>query len=273
VPPVTPPPEIEALQAERRRALRFEPPSPIADAGEAAAFVRERRIVCVSASRTGLPALTEAIAGRPLPGSWMADPEVHRVYEVLCDLDERGKDLVSGAIVNGKRAMVDASLAPAVERIASDPRRREGAVRVLPAASRALLARIDAEGAVRADRLGLPADEVRAARLALERALLVVSDELHTESGYHTAVVRPWSASPFARDPAAAAAAARLDLAAAEEALLLAALRSAVVVRTRDARRWFAFAPARIDALEARGLVARIGSGRTEHLACRTSMV
>lgn len=109
------------------------------------------------------------------------------------------------------------------------------------------------------DESGFPTREGRAARQALERTLLVVSESLHTDRGFHTALVRPWRESPFA---AHRAAAGRLDMDVAIETLLGAAIRGSVLVPERSATRWFEGCPEAVERLIEREAVQRLTDGR-----------
>jgi hypothetical protein len=75
---LTPDERLRQAQAERVRLHRLSPSRPLRDADDAAAFVRERRIV-TETGHAGVPVLAHAVAGRELVGSWMASPEVHRI--------------------------------------------------------------------------------------------------------------------------------------------------------------------------------------------------
>jgi hypothetical protein len=248
---------IAALAAERLRRHRIEPSAPLRSAGEAASFVRERRIV-MATGHSSLAVLTEAIAGRPLPGSWMAHPEVNTIYRIVRELAKR-EDVLEACLVEGKAVLMGADLGPAVQRVAADDDRRALAVAGLPPLARELLRRVEQEGAVRMDATDIPTKEGRAARLLLERELLVVSESLHTERGRHTALVRPWGASRLAAR--CADSASQLTLSEAGEAILQACLCSAVIAPEREARRWLAFAPERIDALLAQGRIEKLSVG------------
>jgi len=192
------PPEraLQALQILRLRLHRLEPSRPLRDARAAAAFVRERGMVMESA-RSSLPALTEAIAGREIRGSWMADREVFRIYRILRGMPAHG--IVSAPLVEGKDTLFTPVLGPAVERVATDPERRTRAAAASTPLARRLLAAVERDGEVRMDRWPGPTAPARAARLLLTRQLLVRSRSLHTERGYHTAMVIPWRASPLSR--------------------------------------------------------------------------
>ena len=192
---LSPEQEIEALQALRLRLHRVEPPRPLRDARAAAAFVRERGIVMETGS-SGLPVLAEAIVGRQIRGSWMADRDVYRIHRILTGTRRRG--VVAAPIVMGKETLFVPALGPAIERVAGDPARRRQARDALPPLSRRLLDDVERNGEVRMDRWPRSAVQARRARLLLVRQLLVWSQSIHTEGGYHTAVVIPWRAAAAA---------------------------------------------------------------------------
>ncbi len=242
----------------RRRRHRIDPSRPIRTARALGAFVEEAGLAFVT-GRGDLPSLVEAIAGREIRGSWMADPECHRIYALLGRLDEVGA--LVAPVVAGKACAVHVALAPAVGRVASDEGRRERTRKDLPARARRLLERVEREGELRMDESGLPTREGRSARQALERALLVVSESLHTDRGSHTAVVRPWRESAFA------AHTSRLGFDEAEGAIVEAAVRAGVVVPVRSAARWFEGAAGAIDRLVEEGRVRRVTVEGKEWLA------
>lgn len=207
----------------------------------------------MASGRSSLPVLTEAIAGRRIAGSWMADREVHRIHRIWSGLDKY--DAVSVALVMGKEVIFDRALAPAVERIASDPARREQSKAQLPSLARRLLEEVEEKGKIRMDRWGVPNNRARPARMVLQEHLLVTSEGIHTERGYHTAIVRPWRASEFSKQFAGSAKSLKLE--EAEDRLMLAALRSAVVAQEREVEKWFAFGDSRIEPLIHQGKIER----------------
>lgn len=248
---------LEKLQSRRLRLHRLVPSRPLRDARRAAAFIRERGMV-MTTGRSSLPALSEAIAGRSIAGSWMASPEVYLIHRVLGGV--RRYDVIAAPLVLGKETLFVPALGPAVERIAGDPERGERARRALPPLARRLLEAVEADGWLRMDRWGVPVARARPARLLLERQLLAVGTDVHTEGGYHTSVLKPWGAGGIASRFAGAAAA--LSLEDAREALLRAAVRSAVVAPEREVRRWFVFGEDGLEPLVARGLLRRLSDRR-----------
>jgi hypothetical protein len=243
---------LEAAQKLRARLHRLSPSKPLRNAADAAAFVRERRIV-TETGHTGVPVLAHAIAGRELAGSWMASPEVHRIYDLIEDLSNH--DLCFVSLLDAKVTIIEPSLAPAVHRIATDPERVERLLGGLPPPAARLYARVQAEGDVRMDQTGLSTKEGRVARLRLERHLLVVGQGIHTDRGSHTVALRPWSESRLARRLEDAPLPSPPD---AMDLLLETAVTAAVVVPETQARKWFDFAAERLDRLVDAGRIERL---------------
>jgi hypothetical protein len=208
--------------------------------------------------------LAESITGRAIGGSWMADPDVYRIYDILKAVT-RVPNVVAAPLILGKETLLDRSLAPALARLAADPERRRTAISELPPLAHRLLAQVEAEGEVRMDRLPVRTIQGRRARGLLERELLVASRDMHTERGYHTAIVMPWAASPIARRFTRRAR--HLKLEEAQDLLVCAAVQSAVCVPEREARRWFVFGSARFDALVQCGRIQRFNPGGAIWLA------
>jgi hypothetical protein len=215
--------------------------------------------------RSSLPVLTEAITARSISGSWMADPEVHRIYGLMGKLHRMG--FVHAPLIMAKEAILDPSLGPAVERIAADPERIDKAKVGLTALARRLLEEVEERGRLRMDAWTTPATKARPARLLLQKELLVWSSDMHTERGYHTSVVVPWGASDFSKQFAKSATGLSFEHAA--DSLILATLRSAVVAPERETRRWFVFGGDRFDALIETGAISRFTEGGKTWLALR----
>jgi hypothetical protein len=212
----------------------------IRTAQEAKAFIRERRIVLVT-GRASVPNLAEAIAGRALKGSWMAHPECHRIWDILCALER--EPFVTVPLILGKRTMLDPSLAPALERLVKHHGERARAG--LSKEGRALLRKVESRGRVRMDQTS----GSRRARIELERAWLVRTREVHTERGSHASVLEPWNPRNGGGTIEEAAA-----------TLVLAAARSAGRAPEREARRWFVYAGDAIDSLLQSNRLRRRGS-------------
>jgi len=254
---------VKQLLALRLRLHRLKPSRPIRDARVALAFIKDWRIV-LSTGHSSLPSLAEAIAGRQLRGSWMANPEVFGIYKILGTVS-RSAAVLSAPLVLGKETFLDASLAPAVARIAGDATRRSACSVSLPPLAKRLLTDVEAHGEIRMDRWSASTPRGRKARLALERLLMAVSRDLHTEAGYHTAVVTPWRKSRIAMRFGKAAH--RLGFEEAQDQLVLAAVGSAVIAPEREVRRWFVFGAKPIEALVNEGKLRRLSAGRVSWLA------
>ncbi|TMJ08058.1 MAG: hypothetical protein E6G98_12825 [Bacillati bacterium ANGP1] len=254
---------VKQLLALRLRLHRLKPSRPIRDARVALAFIKDWRIV-LSTGHSSLPSLAEAIAGRQLRGSWMANPEVFGIYKILGTVS-RSAAVLSAPLVLGKETFLDASLAPAVARIAGDATRRSACSASLPPLAKRLLTDVEARGEVRMDRWSASTQRGRKARLVLERLLLVTSRGLHTESGYHTAVVTPWRKSRIAMRFGKAAH--RLGFEEAQGQLVLAAVGSAVIAPEREVRRWFVFGAKPIEELVNEGKLRRLSAGGVSWLA------
>jgi len=82
----------------------------------ALAFVRNHGVVLVSA-RGRVPRLTEAIAGKPVKGSWWAHPMSRQIYSILQVVTD-SPDVLVCRLVDGKVTLVHRRLWPAVVRCA-----------------------------------------------------------------------------------------------------------------------------------------------------------
>ncbi len=219
----------------------------------------------MSTGRSSLPVLAEAIAGEPIAGSWMAHPAVYRIHRILVTLPKY--DFASVPLILGKETVLDPSLGPSVERIAADPQRRSGARSQLSPLARRLLDEVEARGRVRMDQWDVPYREARRARLMLVRQLLVASREMHTERHYHTALIVPWSASEFSKRFSSDAP--RVGLEEVVDQLLLAAVRSAILVPEREVRRWLIVGAERVKTLLEEGKLERLPGPGGFWLTCR----
>lgn len=86
------------------------------NSARALAFVREHGVVLVSA-RGPVPALTEAIAGEVIRGSWWGHPKGKQIFAVLEEVGESDEVLVC-RLVGGKVSMVHRRLWPALVAVA-----------------------------------------------------------------------------------------------------------------------------------------------------------
>jgi hypothetical protein len=253
------PAPLEALQVFRLRRHRLEPSRPLQTPRAAVQFVKERGVV-MATGRSSLPTLAEVIVGHHIVGSWMKHPQAHHIYRILRKIT--GHDILVCPLILGKQALIDPALGSSLERVATDPGRQANARAALSSRARKLLDQVESQGHLRMDRLRGPAGQARQARLLLERELLVVSREVHTERGYHTNVLVPWQRSDFSKRFSREARGLAFD--GAKDRLLLTAVRSAIVAPEREARQWFVFGGDRI--------VPLVASCRLERLIAQGSV-
>jgi hypothetical protein len=88
------------------------------DAGAALDFVREHGIVLVSAKGPA-PALTHAIAGEAIKGSWWGHPQGKRIFAVLQQVCA-DPDVLVCRLVDGKLTLVHRRLWPALAALAPE---------------------------------------------------------------------------------------------------------------------------------------------------------
>ncbi|HZJ55122.1 MAG TPA: hypothetical protein VFD38_13360 [Myxococcaceae bacterium] len=166
--------------------------------------------------RTGLlfmhdarkPSLTALVAGKPIQGSWWGHPAGKRIFQVANALEDGGQVLFV-PLLSAKVTLVHRRLWPAL--LAVGEARAPWQLGKLEDRAVALLREVDLTGRVRASG---PSSK------ALSRALLVHSEQVHTQGGAHATELVAWREVRRARglesrlDPAAGQAA--LQSAAAE---------------------------------------------------------
>ena len=140
-------------------------------------------------SGTEFPSATTTICGSPVSGSWWSHPKSSLIHWVLEELDDH-PDLTTAKLINGKVTLVHFELWPSLVSVgcAREPWQM---ARLTPLA-KSLLRKTRVES-FRLDEFcsrldGKPSDAVR----ALEKKLLVHTQEIHTDQGKHTKVVRSW---------------------------------------------------------------------------------
>lgn len=82
----------------------------------AIAFVRRQGIV-LEGARGPVPNLAEAVAGRPISGSWWGHPKGHQIFG-LTRVVRASPDVVTCRLLNGKITYVHRRLWPALVRLA-----------------------------------------------------------------------------------------------------------------------------------------------------------
>ncbi len=214
-------------------------------------LVRAKRIV-LAAGKHDLPTVADLVAGEPVRGNWWSHPKGGDIFRVLNDLDDH-EEVRTCRLVGGRVTFVHASLWPAVIRLAGDVSRVKETLRGLPAVAKRLHQATVLAGAegLRTDR----APRLKGGRRPLELALLVQTDEVHTESGKHAAVLKAWDHVGTARERRAAAA---MSLEEAVDAIVEALLGAAQGATVGDVRRWIPVDRSAI-ALSAERISARSG--------------
>lgn len=242
-----------AALTERRAQLHHVDGRPLTSVGDVVGFLRERQVVMSSAGRSSLASFVFAVAGREFAGSWMAQPECHRIYDLGGELEKAAA--LTAPLFLGKYADVDPAVAGAAVAYILDPGRVDEARLGLGPRARVLLDQVDDAGEVRVDRVAMAPRERAAAKRDLTRRLLVRAGSLHTESGNHTTVLSSW---PAALPAWLGALAAEMPFAVACRELVRAGLRSAVVAPEREVRRWFPEAAVALTELRRAGEAAAI---------------
>lgn len=161
---------------------------------------------------TRLPSVATLVAGSPVAGSWWGHPKGSAIWRASMALSHH-PDVLELPLVDGKVTFVHRRLWPPLRAVgeAREPWQMAG----LGAAPSKLLRLADDLGALRTDRLpqGTLRGSPGAAAKALQGRLLVVADEVHTETGAHAKELLSWrewarrARSPSAQpDPGAARA-------------------------------------------------------------------
>lgn len=199
---------------------------------EAVEWVRRNRLVTV-VPVGDLPSVVAAVVGGPVRGSWWGHPAGKRIYACLVALSE-SNEVVGARLAAGKVTLVHRALWPALYRIVTDRAWRRRSARGLGTLARRLLGAVIRAGEVRVDLLSRrwgvsltgPKNEIAA-------RLLVQKDEVHTERGSHSTILRDWRV--WAPGDVARAAAA-LGFAEALEALKAASGGTPLAVETAARR-------------------------------------
>ncbi|MFQ5986276.1 MAG: hypothetical protein ACE5KQ_02845 [Thermoplasmata archaeon] len=140
-----------------------------------------------------LPSVTTVVTGESLKGSWWGHPQSHTIFAVVERLEGYGRALQT-KLVSGKVTFVHRRLWPALAGVAAarEPWQVDG----LSPDERKLLGSVEEVGWVRTDEpeklTPLHPKAIRQAAKRLEKNLLVVSREVHTESGAHARVMETW---------------------------------------------------------------------------------
>ena len=127
-----------------------------------------------------LPNVCALVIGGPIRGSWWAHAKSHDIFGVLTELATH-PDVLVAKLVSGKDTFIHRSLWPAV--LAVGTARERWQMHSLDREARVLLAQTDNAGMI---------ESSGKAALALERALLVHGEQVHTDRGSHAKVLTSW---------------------------------------------------------------------------------
>jgi len=127
-----------------------------------------------------LPSVTGFVAGDNVRGSWWNHPQAHEMFSLACRLRAH-PDVLMVKLISGKVTLVHRPLWPAVFTVATA--RESWQLEELSKEAKALLKKVDKETQVSSS-----GDPVR----ELEGRLLVYSESVHTERGFHTKQLQTW---------------------------------------------------------------------------------
>jgi hypothetical protein len=143
-------------------------------------------------SDTRSPSVCSLIVGEPLRGSWWSHPQAHTIFWVNEQLEDH-KDVLITKLIGGKVTFVHRRLWSCV--MAIGKARADWQMRGLSTSAGSLLKAIDTAGQLRTDQLSWP----RTARIKpgdaareLEKKLLIVAQQIHTDSGAHAKALETW---------------------------------------------------------------------------------
>jgi len=151
-----------------------------------------RRYGLLLESDPKLPSVVSLVAGKPIAGSWWGHPSGGAIYREVRKLADRS-DVVLLKLLNGKVTFVLDTLWPHVYAIGcgGEPWQVIG----LSPHSQRLLALVRRHGLIRTDDPRIRAaagSQISGAALDLERRLLVLGAQVHTESGRHAKSLESW---------------------------------------------------------------------------------
>lgn len=128
-----------------------------------------------------LPNVAALLTGAPVRGSWWGHPQSKRIFRTLRRLSAH-RDVLLCKLIGGKVTLIHRRLWPAF--LGAAMSREPWQTRGLPPEARAILSKADRSGHLEA--AGPAVKE-------LERRLLVLANEEHSESGAHKMIVESWT--------------------------------------------------------------------------------
>jgi hypothetical protein len=154
-------------------------------------FAELKRFGFLLESDQKLPSVCSIIAGETMRGSWWSHPKANTIFHVNERLDDH-EDVLITKLVSGKVTFVHRELWPALFTV-GDAKQSWQLDRLSPAA-KDLFQTVETERRVRTDELPWShKSKVGDAARDLEKRLLVVAEQIHTESGAHARVLESWN--------------------------------------------------------------------------------
>ncbi|HEV2226105.1 MAG TPA: hypothetical protein VGR56_04785 [Nitrososphaerales archaeon] len=147
-------------------------------------------------SDKALPNVVCLVAGPKVKGSWWGHESGHEIFRDLKELDA-DPDSLTTRLVSGKVTYLHRRLWPDFLTVATA--KENWQLRGLTGSARRLLSKVDLEGEVRTDKMR-PFKGLGEATREIERRLLVYTEEIHTEKGFHAKALMAWSRTPKIQD-------------------------------------------------------------------------
>jgi hypothetical protein len=127
-----------------------------------------------------LPNACAIVAGGPVRGSWWAHPMSHQIFQVLGEVAAH-PDVLTAKLISGKDTFIHRNLWPLFLVMATS--REPWQFKGLDSSMLSLLEEVDEKTEVKAS---------GSAAAALEKALLVHGEQVHTEKGSHAKILKGW---------------------------------------------------------------------------------
>jgi hypothetical protein len=126
------------------------------------------------------PSISGLVVGASVRGSGWAHPKAHEIFRLACELRSH-PDVLMVKLISGKVTLIYRPLWPSV--FAVGTAREAWQMQALSREAKALLKQVEKE--IRVNASGDPVRE-------LEAKLLVYSESVHTDRGFHTKQVQTW---------------------------------------------------------------------------------
>lgn len=139
-----------------------------------------------------LPSVSGLIAGEVVSGSWWSHEAAQRIFSTLGQLEDH-RDVIFTKLISGKVTLVHRKLWSEIFAIGTSYAPWQ--LKDLSKSARALFDKVNKQGSLRTDQLDWskaektkPGDMAR----ALEKKILVHTEQFHTESGAHAKLLETW---------------------------------------------------------------------------------